>query len=323
MNIIRNRPCFSFHLFNFACLFWRCVCVWYKCVCLYVCVFVCGVYVCVYDYVCARAHACIPCICMPRPEEDVGHLAFSSPCLIPLRQGFSWSLELGWQSSSWLVGIGDLNLVLFLIQKALVLNEKSSYLVRLAAFCSNCFELCKKFCQYSAVEVLGMLAHGSSIPKGHLPHWMLAETERLWNAMIRSKFLGSSEASITYGIADCGGDRAQPCPFSLATEVIAWGSEGSLTLLCCPTCDYPPVRMFTHTRAIYWLLIAIFSLLPQAFAIHTPVSDLNKSHYKLQNEENCNSPMINCLTEYVKNATCHFIIKFSAQELIIALENNL
>lgn len=33
--------------------------------------------------------------------------------------------------------------------------------------------------------------------------------------------------------------------------------------------------------------------------------------------------MMNCPAEYVKNATCHFIIKFSTQELIITLENNL
>lgn len=141
--------------------------------------------------------------------------------------------------------------------------------------------------------------------------------------MIRRKFLGSSEASIMYGIADCGGDRTQPCPSSLATEVIARGSEESHILLCCPTYDYPPVHMLTCTRATYLFLIAIVSLLPQALAIHTPVSDLNKSHYELQKKENCNSPMISCLTEYVKNATCHFIIKFRTRELIITLENNL
>ena len=82
--------------------------------------------------------------------------------------------------------------------------------------------------------------------------------------------------------------------------------------------------MLKHTRAIYLFLIAVFSLSPWAFAIHEPlrINDLHPT-YEPQHEENCSSPMINCPTEYVKNATCHFIIKFSTQELIITLENNL
>lgn len=109
--------------------------------------------------------------------------------------------------------------------------------------------------------------------------------------MIGSKFLGSSEASVMYGIADCVGDWKQPWPSSLATEVRARGSEESCTLLYCPTYVLPTyAHVYTQQGHLLISHCHIQALAPGFSYPYMPVSDLNKSHYELQNEENATLP---------------------------------